>query len=369
MIYFLINNNYQYFDFELHLSDINRRDVSLIEIPHTLDEREHSGFRSVFRYLLASKKSLIAQVHNFIQLTKHIDREIQPTKNDVIFFYTEYELLNQYIVVRFKNAGAKAYLIEDGGLTGTYLPFRMIESETLCIREKVKEWIYKRLPNLGTLRLHKVNGQIIPWMADTYIDGVCLYRPISIRRSIPTVLLQRPMQPEVVPIQGRVVFLNEQTYDCYQSSDDYLAGLRKIMESLCHGFDTVFFKYHPRETKEWRLRIMRYVLSRFSDLRIIEENTAVEAIIDRYRPSVAASYLSAGLHNLVNRGVEPLYLYHLIPDLSQQPISREATTVLRELGYNFVPSFSEVDSSFRSGLLGTSSYYEAITLPELVGLK
>lgn len=368
MIYFLINNNYQYFDSELHLSDIGNLDVTLIEVPYTLDARERSGFRFIFQYPRASKSGLIAQIRNFIQQRKRVDQEIHPSKDDVLFIYTEYDLLNQYIVAYFKKNGAKVYLIEDGGLA-TYLPFRMIESESLTIREKIKQWIYRRLPSMDTLQLHKVNGHIFPWMADRYIDGVCIYRPVAIRRNIPTVLLQHPIQPRVVPIQGTVVFLNEMMYHSYQRGDEYLAGLRQILESLCRGFDTVFFKYHPRETEEWRLRIMHNVLSHFPSLRVIEENTGVEEVIDLYRPSVAASYFSAGLLNLLNRGVEPLYLYHLIPDLSQQPICREATSVMNELGYNFVSNFSEIDSSFRSGLLDSSNYQEAILLSELVGRK
>ena len=368
MIYFLINNNYHYFDIELHLPGIDKCDVSLIEIPYTLDDREHSSFRSVFQYPRASKSGLISQVLNFIQQRKRVDQEIHPSKDDVLFIYTEYDLLNQYIVALFKNAGAKVYLIEDGGLA-TYAPFRMIDSEPLSVREAIKQWIYRRLPNLRTLRLHKLNGHIFPWMADTYIDGVCIYRPVSIRRNIPTILLKRSIQQKVEPIQGTVVFLNEQMYHSYQKADDYLAGVRRIMESLCHSFDNVFFKFHPRETEEWRRRIMHDVLSHFHSLHVIEENAGVEAVIDRYRPTVAASYFSAGLLNLINRGVEPLYLYHLISDLNQQPTCREVTSVLNELGYNFVLSFAEIDSSFRSGLLGKANYQGAIALSELVGRK
>lgn len=368
MIYFLINNNHQYYDLELHLSHIDKHDVSLIEIPYTLDEREHSGFLSVFQYPRASISGLIAQVQHFIRQSKRVDQEIRPSKGDVIFIYTEYDLLNQYIVTHFKKNGAKVYLIEDGGLA-TYVPFRMFESEPLSVREEIKQWIYRKLPNLRTLRLHKLNGHIFPWMADTYIDGVCIYRPVPIRRNIQTILLQRPIQPQVEPIQSTVVFLNEQMYHSYQKADEYLKGLRRIMESLCHSFDNVFFKFHPREAEEWRRRIMHDVLSHFPSSHVIEENTGVEAVIDRYRPSVVASYFSAGLLNLLNRGVEPLYLYHLIPDLNQQPICREVTSVLNELGYNFVPSFAEIDSSFRSGLLDKSSPQEAIALSELVGRK
>lgn len=365
MIYFLLNNNYQNYDLKLHLLEIDRQEVSLILVPYTLDEDKYAGYCSVFRYPRASKLGLIAQVKNHYRQMHRFNREVHPGKCDVLFIYTEFDLLNQYIVAQFKKIGAKVYLIEDGGLA-TYLPFRMPVSEPLSAKERIKQWIYRRLPDLHTLRLHKLNGHIFPWMADTYIDGVCLYRPVSIRRNIQTILLQRAVQPHIAPTCGTVVFLNEQMYHGYQAPKNYLEGLLGIMAGLCHGFETVFFKFHPREDAAWRLRITREVLNHFPKVKVIADDASIEEVIDLYRPSVAASYFSAGLLNLLDRGVEPLYLYHLLPDLSEQPICREATSVLLELGYNFVSDLAEIDSNFKSGLMRSSQYPQAITLAELV---
>lgn len=365
MIYFLINNNHQYYDLKLHLLDIDKQDVSLIIVPYTLDESELTSFGTTYRYPRALKPGLSAQVMNYIRQRKRVEKEIQPGQADVLFFYTEFDLLNQHIVTHFKRNGARVYLIEDGGLA-TYLPFRMLDAEPLSVREKIKQRVYRSLPSLHTLRLHKLNGHIFPWMADKYIDGACLYRPVSIRRNILTILVRRTVRQEkVLPTHGTAVFLNEQMYR-YQKPDDYLAGLRRIMEGLCRGFDTVFFKFHPREDAAWRLRITEKVLDQFPGVRIIEDDTGIEEVIESYRPSVAASYFSAGLLNLLDRGVEPLYLYHLLPDLSAQPICREATAVLLELGYNFIPEFSGADSGFQSGLMNNSYETAAIPLTELV---
>jgi len=369
MIYFLINNNYQYYDLKLHLLDINKQDVSLIIVPYTLDESELTGFGSTYRYPRASKPGLSAQVRNYIRQRKLVENEIHPGRADVLFFYTEFDLLNQHIVTHFKRNGARVYLIEDGGLA-TYLPFRMLDAEPLSVRENIKQWVYRSLPSLHTLRLHKLNGRTFPWMADKYIDGVCMYRPVSIRRNIPTILVRRTVrQKKVLPTHGTVVFLNEKMYQTYQNSEDYLAGLLRIMEGLCRGFDIVFFKFHPREDAVWRYRIAEQVLDKFSGVRIIEDDSGIEEVIESYRPSVAASYFSAGLLNLLDRGVEPLYLYHLLPDLSAQPICREATAVLLELGYNFITDLSEANSGYKSGLMNSSHETAAIPLTDLVDRK
>ncbi|MDP2143564.1 MAG: hypothetical protein Q8J80_05465 [Gallionella sp.] len=365
----MINNNYQYYDLKLHLSDINKQDVSLIIVPYTLDESELASFGPTYRYPRVTKPGLSAQVRNYIRQRRLVEKEIQPSQGDVLFLYTEYDLLNQCVITHFKRNGARVYLIEDGGLA-TYLPFRMLDAESLSVREKIKQWVYRSLPSLHTLRLHKLNGHIFPWMADKFIDGVCLYRPVSIRRNIPTILVRRTVrQKTVAPTHGTVVFLNERMYQTYQNPEDYLAGLLKIMEGLCSGFDTVFFKFHPREDADWRLRITEKVLDQFLGVRIIEDDSGIEEVIESYRPSVAASYFSAGLLNLLDRGVEPLYLYHLLPDLSSQPICREASAVLLELGYNFIPEFSGANSRFQSGLMSSSHETAAISLTDLVNRK
>ncbi len=366
MIYFLLNNNYQYYDLKLHLSDIDKQDISLIIVPHTLDEFELVGFGSIYRYPRALKSGFGAQVQNYLRQRKRVNKEIHPTNSDVLFLYTEYDLLNQHIVTHFKRKGARVFLIEDGGLA-TYLPFRMLEAEPLSIREKVKQWVYRCLPSLNTLRLHKLNGYIFPWMEDKYIDGLCLYRPVSIRRNIPTILLRRTLQQtKMSQTAGSVVFLNEMMYQTYQKPEDYLTGLALIMEGLCCGFDTVFFKFHPREDAAWRSRITQDTLDRFTNLQIIEDDRGIEEVIESYHPSIAASYFSAGLLNLLDRGVEPLYLYHLLPDLRMQSICREATAVLLELGYNFIPDLSGANSRFQSGLMNHSIKTEAISIAELV---
>ncbi len=369
MIYFLINNNHQYYDLKLHLSEINKQDVSLIIVPYMLDESELVGFGRTYTYPRAFKPRLIVQARNHIRQKRLVEKEIQPGQADVLFLYTEFDLLNQYIVTHFKHNGAKVYLIEDGGLA-TYLPFRMLNGEQLSVREKIKQWVYRLLPGLHTLRLHKLNGHTFPQMADKYIDGLCMYRPVPIRRNIPTILLRRAIkQTKISPTIGTVIFLNEPVYYIYQKPDDYLVGLKIIIQSLSGGFDDVLFKFHPRENAFWRMRITQEVLDRFPNLKVIEDDRAIEEVIESYRPSVAASYFSAGLLNLLDRGVEPLYLYNLLPNLSLQPVCREATAVLLELGYNFITEFSGANSGFKSGLMSSIDNINTISLADLVYKK
>ena len=364
MIYFIVNNNYHVVDFDGHLARLQKNEVSLIEIPHALDMNARTDIKR-FTYIRARKNGLVAQILNFLSNVRQINQEIHPAKGDFLFMYTEYEILNQYMAYRFKKFCANVYLIEDGGF-GTYVPFRLTVSESLTLKEWIKRELYRLLPGLSRMRLHKLNGHIFPWMVDENIDGVCTYEHVALKRQIKTILLQRNHKTPITLIPSRTVFLNEPIYGVYQSTEEYISGLRQIMEALCGKFDEVFFKFHPRETVEWRIKIQSHVLSRYPKLIIMEENSAVEILVDKYRPAVASSYFCSALLSLSDRGVEPLYLYHLLPTLKDQLIFREVTVILNELGYNFVHDFCDINSNFRSGLVGRSHVTAAITLDELV---
>ncbi len=367
VIYFIVNNNYHTVDFYNHISTIDS-DVVLIEIPHTLDEHEHKDLKLTFKYVRSSRRGVVANVIDYLKITKRMNHEITPTREDVLFFYTEYEILNQYLASCFKRVGARVYLIEDGGL-GTYVPFRLVDGERLSLKDWIKQSIYRLLPGLSKIRFHKLNGHVFHWMPDTSIDGVCIYYPVELKRPIPTILLQPHINPQLRLIQSRAVFLNEPIYGIYQNAENYLAGLQQIIGALYSKFDELFFKFHPRENDEWRGRIRNSVLVQFPKVVVIEDAAAIESIVEKYQPTVAASYFCSALLSLSGRGIEPLYLYHLLPELNQLIISQEVTSVLSEIGYNFISGFSEIDSRFKSGLSGKSRFQGAITLSALVSQK
>ena len=78
------------------------------------------------------------------------------------------------------------------------------------------------------------------------------------------------------------------------------------------NFDSIFFKFHPSESENYRIDIIDKVLRFYPEIKIIQNNKAIEQIIEDYQPAVAASHFSAGSLNLLYQGVEPLFLYKLI---------------------------------------------------------
>ena len=203
-------------------------------------------------------------------------------------------------------------------------------------------------------------------MEDSLIDGVCLYNTVRLTRCIPVKQVQRNTKPISDLASGRVVFLNEALYQNYQTDEQYLEGLKQIILQLARGYREIIFKFHPRETFEWRKKIEREILSLDTKISVIEEDAAIEDMIEKYKPAAAASYFCSALLTLSDRGIEPIYLYHLIPELAAQTVFKETSKVLDEIGYMFVSDFSEVKDGYVSGIVGTDRNKGAYKLADII---
>jgi len=353
MIYFLVNNDYQLVDARRHLAELRARGLvaTLIEIPHTLNaERRGEGFERVVTLPTPLRgQRWVKAWRGCFGAPSRIAAALQPTAADVLFFYTEYELLNHMAALRFKAAGARIFLLEDGGFA-TYVPFSVAAEEAMTLKERIIAAMTRRLPGLRGTRFHKINGQVYPWLPDRVIDAVGVYRAITPIRDLKIRLLRRQARPAVAPHKGRVIFLNQPMYDHYQTDDQYLAGLDRLVGALCKGFHEVLFKFHPRESPAWRERIGALLAQRHLRVRILEDDRPFEQLATAYVPEALASYFSTALLNLDVTGIEPLYLYHLLPEVAEQPVFAQATLLLQRWGYRFAPSIDDVRSGFSSGL-------------------
>ena len=350
MIFFLVNNDYQLFDARHHAKELGNHGMTpaLIEVPHALGEVDRKeGFASLVSFPSPVRSHRwFGAWRRYFPLCRKVERALTPCKDDVLFLYTEFELLNHSIAMLFKRANARVYLLEDGGV-GTYLPFSLQSDEPLSPKQRLIAAMTRCLPRLGRTKFHKVNGVVFPWLEDKHIDGVCLYRPLRIVRSIPVHVVRGASAVAIEPKAGRAIFLNERMYDDYQTDDQYLEGLDRILASLTSGFEEVLFKFHPREEAAWIHRIRTLIASRQFPVRIIEDKRAIEAIVAAYRPEVIASYFSTALLNLEGTGIEPMFLYQLLPGLASQRLFMQLTTLLHGWRYRFVTSWDEVRSGYR----------------------
>jgi hypothetical protein len=349
MVYFLVNNNYHITDFNNLYQDIKDVNLSLVQVPHTLNKIESDErFTQIYTY----NKFHISFVHLFTLFRKNkknfrvIDDDLRIDKNDILFAYTEYDLTNQYIIDKFNKSGAKVYLLEDGAATA-YL-FMSIKPR-VNIKCSVKALILKLLYGLYNARLLFDGNSVFPVMKDNCISGVCFYlKPEQISRNIKAYQIKN--NTEKIDLQDNtVIFLNQDIYFIYDTFEHYLEVLDIIIHQLSVSFDKFYFKFHPRETED-KINKIRKIVDKNNGI-IIEDKNAIEDIIYKYKPKYAASFFSSSLISLAFMGIQPMFLYSFISNSKNRQMLNHFDIYLNSLRYNSISSIEQINSNYESGFI------------------
>jgi hypothetical protein len=335
LIYFLVNNNYHLLDVYEHCKYLKSYEKSLIQIPHTLECIQESGiFNNIYTFNTPFKglKNFF-NVFKAKQIEKNIKNKISVTKDDILFVYTEYEVLNQYVISLFKKNGAKVYVIEDGGFA-TYLTYSVLNEGKLTLKEIIKLLYLKYILGYKFVKFLKYNGIVFPQIEDKFIDGVLLYLDVKIIRNIKKILISKNHR-KLTLNEKKAIFLNEKMYDYYCSKKEHKIILNDILQKMSQKFEKIYFKFHPRETeddKKWQLKI----LNQYHNVQIIEEKTPIENLLEKYDAKYVFSFFSAALLNVNAMGAIPVYVYHLYDRIAENSVFKQIDSVLKNLSYNFI---------------------------------
>ncbi|MDQ5921009.1 MAG: hypothetical protein QG673_1065 [Pseudomonadota bacterium] len=376
MIYFLINNNYHLYDVKLHLNNLANFKVSLLQVPHTLDEITNdiaALFVEVFTFqrLIESKLNYV-NIFRLSKLYKNIKNSLHIGSNDVLFVYTEYELLNHYLIACFKNAGAKVYIIDEG--IATYLTYSMLSDKPVPVKERFKLWWLRNMLGYVNTNFLYLNGIAFPQIKDNYIDAVLLYRDIQLVRNIRKILIykniknssNKNMHSENIAVgnikntnseddkklvnviynsnltaSNSVIFLNERIYDYYVSFEEYIDILNDVLKNLLIVYDIVKFKFHPREDGMQKNKILPFIQN-LPGLEVIDINNPIENIIYIYNTINIASFFSVALFNLHDAGLNSIYVFHKYQALMNQPVFMASKKLLTNMHYNFFDKWEEL---------------------------
>lgn len=356
MIYFLVNNNYHMLDVNEHCKELVEYKKSLIQIPHTLDIiTSNESFVNILTY-----ETTFTGILNFFNIykVKEKEREIKKslniTSDDILFVYTEYEVLNQYIIYLFKKANAKVYIIEDGGFP-TYLTFSVKNDDKLSFKQSVKKIYLNYFLGYDFVEFLKYNNIVFPLINEKFIDGVLLYLDVDIIRNIKKFIISKN-QNKLSLDDDIAIFLNEDMYSHYCTKEEYIKILENILLNMSKKFKKVYFKFHPRETaenKQWQLK----VINQLSKITVIEENMPVEILLEKYNAKYIFSFLSAALLNVNAMGVVPIYIYHLYPDISNNSVFKYISLILNKANYKFMKADFNINNvGFKTDIKNSSTF-------------
>ncbi|HQG76615.1 MAG TPA: polysialyltransferase family glycosyltransferase [Bacteroidales bacterium] len=371
MIYFLINNTFHQYTTNLLIKTLKEPELGLIQIPYSLNPvLEDVRFKKIItleklphsiEYLKNFPRLLIKLILRNHKIVTEAKKKIKPGKKDILFVFTETELLNSIIINTFKRKRATIFLIEDG--LASYLYYNM-KSDPFSKRVKALKVLIRLVYGLKGFSPFNVNGYFYPQISDKYFSGICYFYPITIKRQIQVFKLMNPVKPLIFNSKyTNAIFLSQPIYYRFVSLDNYLVSLDLIFSNIASCFAVIYVKLHPDERDNGIGTKISGITKKYSNVRLIHTSDIVENIIQDINTSYAISFSSTALMSLAFFGIEPIYLYHLF-NFMEGETSQYLTTYLKTLNYNFPQSFLDIKPGYKSGLLDRFS--DGMALSDLI---
>ena len=380
MVYFLINNNYHWFDVNQLIHQVYyKHNISLIQVPNSLeaiisDQRIDNIF--IFEKLPYFKsffqrwpKQLLSYIVKCFKSFRSISKKLDFSKNDVLFVFTEEEILNLFIINQAKKKGVRIYLLEDGFASATIYNMK---SDPLSKRAKLTMWLFRVVFGLKGFYPFNVDGYYSIRLSKTYYSGICFYLPTKISIDLPVFQIKKqlPNQFSSNRNQSNILFLTAPIYLFYTDFETYLTSLDEIFEELTRNFEIVYVKFHHGDIKTKKSIPIETRLKKYKNVTFIRNNRIIEELIDEYNTAYAISFFSSALKNLLFYGVEPVYIFHLVEYLKNFKRHDIMVQYLNYLGYKFPKSIREIKPGYYSGLMKhVISNNDKISINELLNTQ
>jgi hypothetical protein len=341
MIYFLVNNNFQLLDVETHLAELKNDDISLIKIPHNLTISLNYKFKEIYEFPRLINKLVdhfkLPQIISIHSKIKNNLKEI--SEKDTLIFYTEYEYLNHYVVNIFKEKKAKVILIDEG--FATYLSYSILENSNLGLKKKILNLYLKSILGYKNTKIVSLGQTTKTHLTDSQIDLLLLYNPLNLVRKVKTNHLKTDDRNFIGLKSNTALFLNERMYDYYVTMYEYLNIMNDILLNLSNNFETVYFKFHPRET-DFEKNKIKSVIEKHPKVKIIEDNNPVELLIEKIEAKYIVSFFAQTLLYLSNSNCTPIYTIQMYPQLMKNESLKVVNSILENMGYISLNNWSEI---------------------------
>lgn len=347
MIYFIIHNDYQFFNFVEVAKACPDEQFSLIVIPHKLTvDLDCDRVTNVYYFdkLYSNHFAAVRQFRGFHR-REHLSNKL--VRGDKLIIFTEYELVNYKVVEIFAKMSLDVYLLEDG--VGTYHPMVQTESQSMSLRNYLKIIFVRFFLGVKTSRILKFNGAIMFFFPNRFFKAILLFEDIPIRRKVNTVILAR------LPHEHRSKVLNVNSIlmlDQPLADDRIVSRLTHenltifVLKKFLINFEIVYFKHHPRQTDFFRQRILLLIKEENLNVKILDADVPFEKIVDGEDSKFLASYFSTPLFDWKKFGITPVFLYQLIEDASFSVSKKALDEITISLGIAKAQNLDEITPTF-----------------------
>lgn len=355
MIYFCINNNYHLTFIRSFLKDLPKEEMSLIQIPYSLDIDDTDGFDKTYIYTYNSSVSfrrLFFRRKEIKRIVSHISDDLKIDYNDVLFINTEIDFINCLVINHFLQQGARIFLMEDGTATMTIYasnPFKRL------FKEKIRAFFLNKLYGLKKISIENYNPQQLFQMADEIYSGLIVDFGKTIVRDLAIFNIKSVENITVEQNARGAIFLNSSYYFFYLSEEEYLSFLIEVLISISKNFTPFYFKFHPAESESFKIKFMDKwsgISELNNHIEVLKNDISAEKLVEIIKVKYSISFNSTGTLYHTKYGLEPIFLNHImIPYVNPKTDFLNFEKFLDSIGCYYPLKLDEVTESFTAGIL------------------
>jgi hypothetical protein len=316
MIYFLVNNDY-HLDFSLPLAkELYGEELALIQVPYSLKIVDRSEiFLKVYNFsgrLVPSFVDFLIKPGKIFKRFKEIDKLLSIKGKDILLVHTEIELLNQYIIQKFYEAGAEVYLLEDG--TATMCTYNITPEKAPFI-DRIRAFFLRRIFMFKYIEIKRFGIEVLPVMKDFIFKGVIVNYGECILRDIKCYKLKANDEAIEIAYKKGLIFFGQPLYLWFMTETEYVSFINEVLRTVSGRFSPFYFKFHPSDTEFVRTVIRKLIAEDYPDVDILDDTDRAEVLIHKFPVQYALAINSTAALNLINMGVVPIFLNKLLGNL------------------------------------------------------
>lgn len=315
VIYFLINNNY-HINLDMKLAkELVNYELGLIQVPYSLDViKESDIFSNIYTYeerLIASFKNILFRPHKLKSIIRRVDKTLNPNETDILFVHTDMDVLNQYIIQKFYQSGARVFIVEDG--IATITSFNM-EKKSVEFKDNLRSFFLKYFYGFKYLKIVKYGVFTQPEMEDFVFNGVLVNYGDSIKRKIPLYKLISDQKQIKVLDENGTIFFNQPLYLFYLPENEFITYIEGLL-IISSNFSPFYFKFHPSDSESFKFTMIKLINEKFKNIIIITEDCIAEEIVFKYPVRYVITISSTSAFNLMNSGIIPIFINDMLNKL------------------------------------------------------
>ena len=280
--------------------------------------------------------------------------------DDVLVVTTEYELNNAFFAKQMRESGGSVYLFDEG--IGFYFNNSPFHDARTTPRNKFFLVLYNLA--FGVLGIPAYarkgfEGRMYVCIKDVFIDRIYsrmrlpINRPGKIHGYRNFLASEQALKKK----NANSVIFFANNLSCFDLKEEELVISGDAVRQMTATFEAVYIKIHPADCIEQSDIFWFYknLIDSHANIHLIDNSITGNEAIEHIRPRVIVGAMGATMFDAFFFGCQPIFLFHLLPEIEQFEVCR---FTLKNIRYRYINGLEEIGPDYQCGVDISSLRYE-----------